>query len=150
MWGATSIPGTSPAASGSCARSTSCSRQPRSFRFSGTTFCLIARRSAAWAILDKLIPRYPQVEGVEAIRRRVMDPTRRQGLIWHHQGTGKTLLMAFAALRLLNDPAIGGPTVVIVLDRVDLVEQTVRQFQTAGLPRAAGRGHAECATAHAR
>jgi type I restriction enzyme R subunit len=87
------------------------------------------------AILQKLIPRYPQVEGVEAIRRRVMDPTRSQGLIWHHQGTGKTLLMAFAALRLLNDSAIGGPTVVIVLDRVDLVEQTVRQFQTAGLPR---------------
>jgi len=87
------------------------------------------------AILEKLIPRYPQVEGVEAIRRRVMDPTRTQGLIWHHQGTGKTLLMAFAALRLLNDPAGAGPTVVIVLDRVDLVEQTVRQFQTAGLPR---------------
>jgi type I restriction enzyme, R subunit len=87
------------------------------------------------AILQKLIPRYPQVEGVEAIHKRVMDPTRRQGLIWHYQGTGKTLLMAFAALRLLNDPAVGGPTVVIVLDRIDLVEQTVRQFQTAGLPR---------------
>ena len=44
------------------------------------------------AILQKLVPRYPQVEGVEAIRVRVMDPTRSQGLIWHHQGTGKTLL----------------------------------------------------------
>lgn len=87
------------------------------------------------AVLEKLIARYPQVEGVEAIFRRVMDPTRRQGLIWHHQGTGKTLLMAFAALRLLHEPAAGGPTVLIVLDRVDLVEQTVRQFQTAGLPR---------------
>ena len=87
------------------------------------------------AVLQKLIPRYPQVEGVEAIHQRVMDPTRRQGLIWHYQGTGKTLLMGFAALRLLNDPAVGGPTVLIVLDRIDLVEQTVRQFQTAGLPR---------------
>lgn len=83
----------------------------------------------------KLIPRYPQVEGAEAIHLRVLDTDRRQGLIWHHQGTGKTLLMAFAALRLLNDERVGGPTVVIVLDRVDLVEQTVRQFQTAGLPR---------------
>jgi type I restriction enzyme, R subunit len=87
------------------------------------------------AVLQKLIPRYPQVEGVEAIHKRVMDPTRQQGLIWHYQGTGKTLLMAFAALRLLNDAAVGGPTVLIVLDRIDLVEQTVRQFQTAGLPR---------------
>jgi len=34
----------------------------------------------------------------------VLNPLRRQGLIWHYQGSGKTLLMAFAALRLLNDP----------------------------------------------
>lgn len=84
---------------------------------------------------QKLIPRYPQVEGVEAIHNRVLDSGRKQGLIWHYQGTGKTLLMAFAALRLLNDEEVGGPTVLIVLDRVDLVEQTVRQFQTIGLPR---------------
>lgn len=76
--------------------------------------------------LSKLIPRHPQVEGVEAIHKRVLDPLRRQGLIWQSQGTGKTLLMAFAALRLLQDPAVGGPTVLIVLDRIDLVEQTVR------------------------
>jgi type I restriction enzyme R subunit len=86
-------------------------------------------------VLTKLIPRYPQVEAVEAIHRRVLDPHRSQGLIWHHQGTGKTLLMAFAALRLLHDEATGGPTVVIVLDRVDLIEQTYAQFRTAGLPR---------------
>lgn len=85
--------------------------------------------------LVKLIPRYPQVEGVEAIHRRVLDPTRRKGLIWHYQGTGKTLLMAYAALRLLHDPRTHGPTVLIVLDRLDLVEQTMRQFRTAGLPR---------------
>lgn len=89
----------------------------------------------AGAALTKLIPRYPQVEGVEAIYDRVLDPKKRQGLIWHYQGTGKTLLMAFAALRLLHADEVGGPTVVIVLDRLDLVEQTVRQFQTAGLPR---------------
>lgn len=83
----------------------------------------------------KLIPRYPQVEAVEAIRDRVLNQSRRQGLVWHHQGTGKTLLMAFAALRLLNDEQVGGPTVVIVLDRIDLVEQAVAQFRTAGLPR---------------
>lgn len=83
----------------------------------------------------KLIPRYPQVEGAEAIHHRVLDPTKRQGLIWHYQGTGKTLLMGFAALRLLHDDEAKGPTVLIVLDRIDLVEQTVRQFQTAGLPR---------------
>jgi type I restriction enzyme R subunit len=85
--------------------------------------------------LTKLIPRYPQVEGVEAIHARVLSADRRQGLIWHYQGTGKTLLMGFAALALLNDERLHGPTVLIVLDRVDLVEQTARQFQTAGMPR---------------
>lgn len=85
--------------------------------------------------LIKLIPRYPQVEAVEAIRDRVLDSSHTQGLIWHHQGTGKTLLMAFAAVRLLHDDAAGGPTVVIVLDRIDLIEQTYAQFRTAGLPR---------------
>jgi type I restriction enzyme R subunit len=82
----------------------------------------------------KLIPRYPQVEGAEAIHERVLDPVRSGGLLWQYQGTGKTLLMAFAGLMLLNDERVGGPTVLMVLDRLDLVEQTVRQFRTAGLP----------------
>lgn len=82
----------------------------------------------------KLIPRYPQVEAAEAIVGRVLEGGR-QGLVWHYQGTGKSLLMAFAALMLLNDVAVGGPTVLVVLDRLDLIEQIERQFKTAGLPR---------------
>lgn len=82
----------------------------------------------------KLIPRYPQVEAAEAIVQRVLAGGRR-GLIWHYQGTGKSLLMAFAALMLLNDDRVGGPTILVVLDRLDLIEQIERQFKTAGLPR---------------
>ena len=82
----------------------------------------------------KLIPRYPQVEAAELIHQRVLSGGRK-GLIWHYQGTGKSLLMAFAALMLLNDDQVGGPTVVVVLDRLDLIEQIERQFKTAGLPR---------------
>ena len=43
--------------------------------------------------------------------------------------------MAYVALMLLNDPKVGGPTVLVVSDRLDLLEQTQRQFQTAGTPR---------------
>lgn len=82
----------------------------------------------------KLLPRYPQVEAAELIHQRVLSE-RKQGLIQHYQGTGKTLLMAFAALMLLNDEAVGGPTILVVSDRLDLVEQTTRQFKTAGTPR---------------
>lgn len=87
----------------------------------------------------KLIPRYPQVEAAEAIHRKILAGGLR-GLIWHYQGTGKTLLMAFVALMLLNDERVGGPTVVIVLDRLDLIEQVERQFKTAGLPRVSVAG----------
>ncbi len=54
----------------------------------------------------KVVPRYPQVEAVTAIVGRVKDPTRRKGLIWHHQGSGKTLAMAFAAAKLRRDLAL--------------------------------------------
>jgi type I restriction enzyme R subunit len=87
----------------------------------------------------KLIPRYPQVEAAEAIHAKILAGGMR-GLIWHCQGTGKTLLMAFVALMLLNDERVGGPTVVIVLDRLDLIEQVERQFKTAGLPRVSVAG----------
>ena len=90
----------------------------------------------------KLIPRYPQVEAAEAIHQRVLDGGLK-GLIWHYQGTGKTLLMAFAALMLLHDERVGGPTIVVVLDRLDLIEQVERQFKSAGLPRITVAGSRE-------
>jgi type I restriction enzyme R subunit len=90
----------------------------------------------------KLIPRYPQVEAAELIHHRVLDGGTK-GLIWHYQGTGKTLLMAFAALMLLHDERVGGPTVVVVLDRLDLIEQVERQFKTTGLPRLSVAGSRE-------
>jgi len=92
--------------------------------------------------MRKLVPRYPQVEAAELIHQRVLDGGTR-GLIWHYQGTGKTLLMAFAALMLLHDERVGGPTVVVVLDRLDLIEQVERQFKTAGLPRLSVAGSRE-------
>ena len=82
----------------------------------------------------KLLPRYPQVEAAEAMFDKVLRG-RPGGLIVHYQGTGKTLLQAYAALLLLRDERVGGPTVICVVDRLDLIEQTKRQFDTAGLPR---------------
>lgn len=79
----------------------------------------------------KVIPRYPQVEAVEAIAERAADSKRRQGLIWHHQGSGKTLLAAFACGRLRR--RIPGCTVIVLLDRLDLIEQTSREFESAGV-----------------
>jgi type I restriction enzyme R subunit len=81
----------------------------------------------------KVIPRYPQVEAVEAIAHRAADPDRKQGLIWHHQGSGKTLLAAFACGKLRR--RIPGATIIVLLDRLDLIEQTAREFESAGVER---------------
>ncbi|MEV8378771.1 HsdR family type I site-specific deoxyribonuclease [Kribbella sp. NPDC056861] len=87
----------------------------------------------------KFLPRYPQFEAALAIHAKVL-AGRPGGLIWHHQGSGKTELMAFAAARLLRDDAVtakfgGAPTVIVIADRKDLVRQTAEMFETAGMPR---------------
>ncbi|SDN05093.1 type I restriction endonuclease subunit R [Allokutzneria albata] len=82
----------------------------------------------------KFLPRYPQFEAALAIHAKVL-AGRPGGLIWHHQGSGKTELMAFTASRLLRDPRVGSPTVIVIADRKDLVRQTAEMFETAGMPR---------------
>lgn len=87
----------------------------------------------------KFLPRYPQFEAALAIHAKVL-AGRPGGLIWHHQGSGKTELMAFAAARVLRDEAVaekfgGAPTVIVIADRKDLVRQTAEMFETAGMPR---------------
>ncbi|MFF1505859.1 type I restriction endonuclease subunit R [Streptomyces sp. NPDC058326] len=87
----------------------------------------------------KFLPRYPQFEAALAIHAKVLADGP-GGLIWHHQGSGKTELMAFAAARLLRDAAVidmygGAPTVIVIADRKDLVRQTAEMFETAGMPR---------------
>lgn len=99
------------------------------------TYTLYSKRSStAGGYTLKVIPRYQQVEAVEAIVARVSDPTKRQGLVWHHQGSGKTLLMAFAAARLRQQQHLDAPTILIVLDRLDLIEQVSSEFASVGLP----------------
>ncbi len=99
------------------------------------TYTLYSRRSSSTGgYTAKIIPRYPQVEAVNAIVARVRDPRKRQGLVWHHQGSGKTLLMAFAAARLRQQSDLDAPTILIVLDRLDLIEQVASEFASVGLP----------------
>ena len=85
--------------------------------------------------LIKIIPRYPQVEAVEAIYERVLSTKGSQGLVMQNQGTGKTLAMAFTAIKLYRERSLKTPTIVAVADRVDLVDQTFEQFKSTGLPR---------------
>jgi type I restriction enzyme R subunit len=83
----------------------------------------------------KIVPRYFQVETVEAILARVTAGSPRKGLIYHTQGSGKTLAMAWAAARLINDPSLKNPTIVAIADRTQLVRQTFNQFRDTGATR---------------
>ena len=53
---------------------------------------------------------------------------RRIGVVWHTQGAGKSLTMAFYAGRIARDPAMENPTVVVLTDRNDLDDQLFGTF----------------------
>ncbi|HLH77324.1 MAG TPA: type I restriction endonuclease subunit R [Candidatus Binataceae bacterium] len=53
---------------------------------------------------------------------------RRCGVIWHTQGSGKSLTMVFYAGRLVMHPAMENPTIVVLTDRNDLDEQLFGTF----------------------
>jgi type I restriction enzyme R subunit len=59
---------------------------------------------------------------------RARDIDGRGGVMWHTQGSGKSLLMAFLAGRLMRHPDLENPTVVVITDRNDLDNQLYATF----------------------
>ena len=82
----------------------------------------------------KIICRYQQFEGANMIVSRVLAGYPKKGLIWHFQGSGKSLLMVFAAQKLRMIPELKNPTVVIVDDRIDLETQITATFNASDIP----------------
>lgn len=82
----------------------------------------------------KIICRYQQFEGANLIVDRVVAGYPKKGLIWHFQGSGKSLLMVFAAQKLRMMPELKNPTVVIVDDRIDLETQITATFNASDIP----------------
>ena len=84
--------------------------------------------------LIKIVLRQHQTRAVEKVIERVYDPNKRRGLVWHTQGSGKTLTMITIAARLLR----GGqqtekPTVLMVVDRNELESQLFRNITGYGI-----------------
>lgn len=82
----------------------------------------------------KIICRYQQYEAANKIVERVLAGQPRKGLIWHFQGSGKSLLMVFAAQKLRMHAGLKNPTVLIVVDRIDLDSQITGTFTGADIP----------------
>ncbi|MCL2653861.1 MAG: HsdR family type I site-specific deoxyribonuclease, partial [Propionibacteriaceae bacterium] len=82
----------------------------------------------------KVIARYQQFQATNLIVERVLGGQIKQGLIWHFQGSGKSLLMVFAAQKLRAAAELVNPTVLIVVDRVDLDTQITGTFNASDVP----------------
>jgi len=91
----------------------------------------------------KIICRYQQYEGANLIVQRVLSGFPKKGLIWHFQGSGKSLLMVFAAQKLRMIPELKNPTVVIVDDRIDLETQITATFNASDIPNLTSAGSKE-------
>ena len=73
--------------------------------------------------------RAAESEATSATRKRGGAPgDRRIGVVWHTQGSGKSLTMAFYAGRIIREPAMANPTIVVLTDRNDLDDQLFATF----------------------
>ena len=84
--------------------------------------------------LTKVVLRQHQTRAVEKVIERVHDPDKRRGLIWHTQGSGKTLTMITIAAQLLRgDRETEKPTVLMLIDRNELENQLSRNITGYGI-----------------
>ena len=85
---------------------------------------------------EKVVVRYQQYLAVKDIVNRATALTlaseKRRGLIWHTQGSGKTLTMIYAARSLWEDPKLTSPTVILLVDREQLGDQMDRELNSTG------------------
>lgn len=83
----------------------------------------------------KIIARWMQFKAANKIFERVTkEKDKKLGLIWHWQGSGKSLTMAFAAWKLFRHVKLEQPTIFIVVDRRDLQKQLVeKEFLPIGI-----------------
>jgi len=85
------------------------------------------------AKVRKVIAGYHQFHATrKAIDRTILASSeagdRRAGVVWHTQGSGKSLTMAFFAGKLVLHPAMANPTIVVITDRNDLDDQLFGVF----------------------
>lgn len=87
----------------------------------------------------KKVCRYQQFRAVNKAVSRVAEGKLKKGLIWHTQGSGKSLTMVFLALKLkthltLDATTLENPNILVLTDRIDLDDQISKTFVACGLP----------------
>ena len=87
--------------------------------------------------LIKKLPRYQQYRAVSAAMRRILSesrPEERGGVVWHTQGSGKSLTMLWLATKIRREPRLANADIVVVTDRTQLDKQISDTFRRCGFP----------------
>ncbi|MFO0267688.1 MAG: type I restriction endonuclease subunit R [Cyclobacteriaceae bacterium] len=83
----------------------------------------------------KKITRYQQYFAIKKTLQRIIHPQegkRQGGVIWHTQGSGKSLTMVMLAQAIALEKNIRNPKIILVTDRIDLDDQITKTFQKCG------------------
>ena len=83
----------------------------------------------------KVMTRYMQYQASNKMVNRVIKnlkggDEKKKGLVWHWQGSGKTLTMIFAGNKLYYADELENPTIFFVVDRIELEEQLYNEFSS--------------------
>lgn len=96
----------------------------------------LSRKFIVFDNAEKKIARYQQYFAVQATLKRIRKPAadgqRPGGVVWHTQGSGKSLTMVMLAKSLALEPSLVNPRIVLVTDRVDLDDQIWTTFHHCG------------------
>jgi len=89
-------------------------------------------------VSTKVLPRFMQYQAANLIYSRVINnlegkEEKNSGLVWHWQGSGKTLAMIFATYKLYRQRRLENPTIFLVVDRDELEEQLKTEFSCLDL-----------------
>ncbi|HEX5155051.1 MAG TPA: HsdR family type I site-specific deoxyribonuclease [Parafilimonas sp.] len=85
---------------------------------------------------EKKIARYQQYFVIKKTIERIKelkDGKRKGGVIWHTQGSGKSLTMVMLAQAIAMEKSIRNPKIVLVTDRIDLDDQITKTFRKCGI-----------------
>lgn len=85
--------------------------------------------------VTKAVTRYMQYRAANKMINRVISnlqgkEQKNRGLVWHWQGSGKTLTMLFAANKLYYDPLLENPSIFFIVDRNELKDQLSKDFNS--------------------
>jgi len=94
---------------------------------------IVFERSPEEGVVKK-VARFQQFRGANKIVDRVLGKEIKHGVIWHTQGSGKSLTILFTAYKLRNHPSLEDPTVYIIVDRIDLKDQIGDTFEECDFP----------------